>query len=590
MSSKQYSPSDYDHLRHSTAHLLAAAVLKLYPQAKLALGPAIETGFYYDIDFGDQKISDKDLKNIERKMHSLVKSWKSFTKHSVTTKQALQEFTHNPYKQELIHEFAAQDQELTIYQSGEFRDLCRGGHITCPQDTLLYFKLLSVAGAYWRGDEQNPMLTRIYGTAFFSLKDLQAHLHNLKEAHKRDHKVLGVKLDLFVINDDIGKGLPLLTPKGTVIRNQILSYERELLRHADFQEVWTPHIAKNDLYKRTGHWQHYQDVMYAPFGIDQETYVLKPMNCPHHYMIYESKPRSYKDLPFRLTEPGTCYRYEKSGELGGLTRVRALTIDDSHILMQASQIDSEFATCIGMVKTMFRAFGLTNFWVRLSLNDPNDNVKYITDSQTWEKAGHKLEQIVKDNQLKYQIYPGEASFYGPKIDFMVQDAIGRHWQMSTLQLDLFMAKKLGLVYTDSNGQDDHPIILHFGLTGSLERTIGILIEHFAGAFPVWLAPTQVIIIPISQDHTQYAHTLHQHLLHSNVRVETLGDGSMQNRIRLAEKQKVPYMLVVGDQEIETHSVSIRSRGQHHLGTLSFSDFSTKLQKQITAQSLTTDLK
>lgn len=570
-----------ENLRHSCAHLLAAAVMELWPQAKRTIGPAIENGFYYDFDFGDTKVSDNDFPAIEKKMHELAKNWKQFERHEVSRKEADREFADNTYKQELIAEFASEGQGLTVYQAGEFRDLCRGGHCPHPNSDLKHFKLLSVAGAYWRGSEKNKMLTRIYGTCFPTKKELDAYLLLQEEAKKRDHRVLGVKLDLFVIHEDIGKGLPMLTPKGTILRNQILAYEHQLEQEMGFSEVWTPNIAKNDIYKRTGHWQHYRDVMYAPFGIDNDTYVLKPMNCPHHYMIYSSKPRSYRDLPIRLSEPGTCYRYEKSGELGGLTRVRALTIDDAHIIMREDQIHEEFALCIEMVRKMFTAFSLSNFWVRLSLNDPSDAVKYIADADTWKKAGETLQTIVKDNNLRFVSGKGEASFYGPKIDFMVKDAIGREWQMSTLQLDLFMAKRLNLVYTDSDGKEKHPVILHRGLTGSIERTMGILIEHYAGAFPLWLSPAQVVVIPISEKHTREARRVFDELKKASIRAELdVRNEPMQAKVRDHTLQKMPYLAIIGDREIEDQTVSIRERGVKKLEALTLADFVARLITEI----------
>lgn len=570
-----------EHLRHSCAHLLAAAVMELWPRAKRTIGPAIESGFYYDFDFGDLKVSEDDFLKIEKKMHELVKSWKGFERKDVSKAEALQSYKDNPYKQELIEEFSGEGQKLTFYQSGNYSDLCRGGHCENPAVELNYFKLLSVAGAYWRGSEKNKMLTRIYGTCFPSQKELDAYLTQIEEAKKRDHRVLGPQLDLFVINEDIGKGLPLLTPKGTVVRNAILEYERKLERENGFTEVWTPAIAKNDIYKKTGHWDHYRDVMYAPFGIDNETYVLKPMNCPHHYMIYASRPRSYRDLPMRLSEPGTCYRYEKSGELGGLTRVRALTIDDSHILMREDQIHGEFDRCIGMVRKMFTAFQLKDFFVRLSLNDPSDAVKYIADAATWKKAGETLETIVKDNNLPYEVGKGEASFYGPKIDFMVRDAIGRLWQMSTLQLDLFMAKRLHLTYIDKEGKEAFPVILHRGLTGSIERTLGILIEHFAGAFPLWLAPVQIALIPIAERHVAAAQKIAKELESHGLRVEVDDRNEpMGAKIRFHTLQKVPFMGIIGDKEMEGNKISVRSRKGEDLGSHTLPSFLSLLTDQL----------
>lgn len=597
----QLSPKNLNlyKLRHTAEHVLHQAVKELFPQIHLAMGPATDDGFYFDFDPNPEdkeavKISELDFKTIEKRMRQIINKNLPLIQQKISIDDAKKLFSDNPYKLEWIDLIKKRGEKVSIYwtgkpnQPGSMVDLCSGPHATST-GAVKAFKLLSVAGAYWHGDEKNKMLTRIYGTAFASQKELDRYLTLLEEAKKRDHRKLGIMLDLYVINDDIGKGLPLLTPKGTVIRNQILSYEKQLELTADFQEVWTPHIAKNNLYKRTGHWDHYQDVMYAPFGIDDETYVLKPMNCPHHYMIYQSRPRSYRELPIRYTEPGTCYRYEKSGELGGLTRVRALTIDDSHIIMTEDQIDQEFSTCIDMVKHMFQAFGLSDYYVRLSLNDPDDNVKYIADSATWKKAGKKLEQIIKANNLRYHKGAGEASFYGPKIDFMVQDAIGREWQMSTLQLDLFMAKRLELTYIDHHGESQHPVILHRGLTGSIERTIGLLIEHFAGAFPIWLAPVQAIIIPISADQQNYARKIEHSLKQSNIRVETWTEASMQKRIRNAEKIKVPYMLIVGDREVADQTLSVRSRGEHDLGNFKPKEFIQKISKLISSKSLSLNL-
>jgi threonyl-tRNA synthetase len=571
-------------LRHTTEHVLHTAMQNLYPGLKKAMGPATDDGFYFDFDL-NQKISEADFPVIEKEMKRLIEADLPLTQQFVDNNEAKRIFAKNPYKLDWIENISTRNEKISIFRMGQADlDLCSGPHVKSTGE-IKAFKLLSVAGAYWHGDEKNKMLTRIYGTCFPTPKELDQYLEFLEEAKLRDHRVLGPQLDLFVISNDIGRGLPLLTPKGTVIRNEILQFERELEKKNGFLEVWTPHIAKNDLYKRTGHWQHYQEVMYAPFGIDDETYVLKPMNCPHHYMIYESRPRSYRDLPIRLTEPGTCYRYEKSGELGGLTRVRALTIDDSHILMRENQIHEEFDRCINMVKEMFNAFGLLDYYVRLSLNDPKDSVKYIADPQTWKKAGELLEQIIVDNQLKYQKGEGEASFYGPKIDFMVKDAIGREWQMSTLQLDLFMAKKLKLVYIDESGQKQNPVILHRGLTGSLERTIGILIEHYKGAFPLWLAPVQAAVIPIAERHMEAARKACTALADANIRT-SLDDRSesMQAKIRDATLQKIPYMGIIGDREAANGGLSIRTRKGKDLGVIAVSEFLSLLKNEIRAKS------
>lgn len=571
-------------MRHSCEHVLTQAMLKLYPGLKMAMGPATSDGFYFDFDY-QKKISKTDFSKIEKEMKKIIKKNLAFIRKELSVKEARKLFKGNQYKQEWLNEIEKKGEKVVVYwTANEFVDLCSGPHV---QSTAKIgpFKLLSVAGAYWRGDEKNKMLTRIYGTCFSGQKELEKYLWQLKEAKKRDHRILGKKLDLFVISESIGKGLPLLTPKGTIIKKQILDYEYQLEVKAGFKHVSCPHIARSEIYKKTGHWKHYRQVMYSPFGIEEEEYVVKPMNCPHHYMIYASRPRSYRDLPWRAAEVGTCYRYEKTGELSGLLRARALTIDDAHILMTEDQVESEFKLCINMVHQMFKVFNLKNYYVRLSLGDPSDAIKYITDEKTWKKAGDKLEKIVKDNKLKYQLAKGEASFYGPKIDYIVKDSLGREWQMSTLQLDLFMSKKLNLTYIDKDAKEKHPLILHRGLTGSIERTLAILIEHYAGAFPVWLAPVQVIIIPISNPYHQYAKKIKSALLRENIRVEVnQRSETMQKKIKEAEEQKIPHMLIIGEKEVKANKVSLRQRGKKDLGQISLTNFIDKIRKEIEEKS------
>ncbi len=584
---KQNNNQELLALRHSAEHILTQAMHELYGADKvvMAMGPATDEGFYFDFDSGeDFKLTEDMFEEIENKMKEIVSRALPITKSEVSQSEARELFAGNPYKMEWLDEIKDKGEGITVYRTGDqFVDLCAGPHLDNTKEVKV-FKLLSIAGAYWHGDENNKMLTRIYGTAFKTPKELKQYLWQQEEAKKRDHRKLGKELDLYVIHDDIGKGLPLLTPKGATIRNQIINYERELEQAAGFQEVWTPHIAKSELYKKTGHWEHYQDVMYAPFGIDDETYVLKPMNCPHHYMIYSSQIRSYKDLPFRLCEVGTCYRYEKTGELGGLTRVRALSIDDSHILMTEDQIDQEFKTCIKMVKDMYHAFGLTDYHVRLSLNDPSDNLKYIDDDGTWARAGEKLEDILKQSGLEYEIGKGEASFYGPKLDFMVKDALGREWQMSTLQLDLFMAKRLDLTYTDDQGKKQHPVILHRGLTGSLERTIGLLIEHYAGAFPLWLAPVQLQLVTISETEVEHAQSVLTSLKNEGLRVELDdSDKSLGKKLALIQKAKVPYIGIIGGKEATDNTITLKDRSGEQL-TLSESELLAKFKEELEAKS------
>ena len=576
-------------IRHSCEHVLHQVMVELFPGLLRAMGPATEDGFYHDFDY-NKKVTLADFPKIEKRMREIIKADLPIIRKEISLDKARKMFKDNPYKLDWIKQIEKNKQKAVIYWTGQPDnpgsdvDLCQGPHLKST-GKIGPFKLLSIAGAYWHGDEKNKMLARIYGTCFKTQKELDHYLWQVEEAKKRDHRVLGKKLDLFVINDDIGKGLPLLTPKGTVIRNAILKYEQQLETEAGFEQVSCPHIAKTKIYEKTGHWRHYKDMMYAPFGIEGEEYVLKPMNCPHHYMIFSSRPKSYKDLPWRAAEAGTCYRFEKSGELSGLLRVRSLTIDDAHILMTEEQIESEFKRCIIMVDKMFKAFQLKNYYVRLSLSDPSDAIKYIADQKTWKKAGDKLKKIVKDNKLKYELARGEASFYGPKLDYMVKDSLGRQWQMSTLQLDLFMGKKLGLVYTDKDGGKKNPVILHRGLTGSIERTLAILIEHFAGAFPVWLSPLQVKIIPISDKQQQYAKKVKSVLEAENIRVE-IDDRSekMQKKIKEAEEQKIPYMLIIGDKEVKAKKVSIRHRGEKNLGPMSLEQFLPKIKKEIEEKS------
>lgn len=588
-------------MRHTAEHLLHQAVKELYPQIHLAMGPATDEGFYFDFDNSPEgkeqiKIAESDFPKIEERMRQLKNLDLPLTRMEISVKEAKELFKDNPYKLEWIKGIEEKGEKVTIYWTGKpgeknsMVDLCKGPHVEST-GKVGSLKLLSIAGAYWHGDEKNKMLTRIYGTVFPTKQELDEYLKMLEEAKKRDHRKLGKELDLFVISEYIGKGLPLLTPKGNIIRKSILDYEYELEKQADFEQVFTPHIARSEMYKKTGHWDHYREVMYAPFGIEGEEYVLKPMNCPHHYMIYTSRPRSYKDLPMRLSEPGTCYRYEKTGELAGLLRVRALSIDDSHILMRESQIESEFKTCIEMVKKMFKAFGLNNFYVRLSLSDPSDAVKYIADESTWKKAGAMLEKIVKDNDLEYKIGKGEASFYGPKLDFIVKDSLGREWQMSTLQLDLFMGKRLGLVYTNEEGKEENPVILHRGLTGSIERTMAILIEHYAGAFPLWLAPVQVVILPISEKFLEPALKVKEELAKNNIRVELNDENkSLGGKIRNSTLQKIPFMIIIGEKEVmgyglgvrgeEKIQVTIRTREGKDLGMMEVTKFINQLKSQI----------
>lgn len=576
---------------------MAAAVQRLFPKAKFGIGPVIEDGFYYDFDLPENLTPD-DLPKIEKGMAKIIKAKEKFVREELDIDEAIKLFKKlgQDYKVELLqdlknkgttrmgeseeNELLERSDKVTIYRLGEFADLCRGPHLKNAGDIKVY-KLLSIAGAYWRGDEKNPMLQRIYATAWEKQKDLDEYLRLREEALKRDHRKLGKELEIFIFNENIGKGLPLLLPNGRVLRDEILKLEREIEDRVGFDRVWTPHIAKSELYKLTGHWEHYRESMFPPFGIEDETYVLRPMNCPHHYMIYKNKPHSYREFPLRITEEGTCYRFEKSGELGGLARVRCLTIDDAHIFILPSQIEEEYIRLIGMVKEMFEAFHLKDYYVRLSTHDPKNKEKYIADEKTWNKAEAALEKLLKQGKIKYVIGAGEAAFYGPKLDFIVHDVLGREWQMSTLQIDFFMAERLGLTYTDKNGKEQHPIIIHRGFTGSLERTIAMLIEHFAGAFPVWLSPVQVKIMSVGSAHIDYCHELGKELVKMGIRaqVDDLNE-TVGNKIRKAEKEKVPYMLVIGDKEMAGAELTVRIRGEKDQKKMKKDKFTERILKEI----------
>lgn len=558
---------------------MAAAIMELWPNAKLTLGPAIEEGFYYDIDFGDTKISEADFPKIEEKMHEIVKSWKSFDKNVLTKEEALKEFSGNEYKEELIEEHS-KDGELTVYQSGDFRDLCRGGHVEHPSEELKYFKLLSVAGAYWRGDEKNKMLTRIYGTIFPTQKELDDFVNLREESKKRDHRKLGKELDLFIISPSVGPGLPLFTPKGTIIRQELERYLIEIKQKWGLKFVWTPHIARSELYKQSKHWQKY-DAMMPPFKVEDDEYVLKPMNCPHHFQIYNSQPRSYKDLPLRLAENATDYRYEKSGELNGLLRVRALTQDDSHWFVPHEKIGEELQTALDLMVKIFNDFGLKNYQANISVRDKNNLDKYIGDPDIWDRAEKQLIDAAEKRGIEYKIDEGEAAFYGPKIDIKVEDAIGRHWQLTTIQLDFNQPDNFNLEYTDADGQKKKVAVLHIAILGSIERFMAILIEHFAGNFPTWLTPVQVKILPIAERHLDYARKVLEELKSAGIRVE-LDDRSetLGNKIRNAQAEKVSYMFIVGDKEIEKNAVSVRKRSGEDLGSKDLNDFVKAIKKEI----------
>ncbi len=575
-----------EHLRHSLAHLLAAAVLELYPDTKRAIGPAIENGFYYDLELS-KPISDEDLLKIEQKMREILKTWTTFSHREVSADEARKIFKDNPYKLELIDEFSEKGDKLTIYTSGNYDDLCRGGHVENVKDIdPKAFKLTHLAGAYWRGSEKNKMLTRIYGLAFATPKELEDHLAMLEEAKKRDHRKLGKELELFTIVDEIGPGLPLFYPKGAIMRKIVENLISELQEKAGYTPIWIPHVTKGDLYAISGHLDKY-DAMYPPMHLkDEADYYLKPMNCPHTMMLYKSIPHSYRELPLRYPITTTVYRYEKSGELSGLTRVRSITQDDCHIFMRPDQIEQEISIILDMISEVYSAFGFSNFWVRISTHDPAKPELYLGDPEIWKNSEEILSQLIEKRGWKHEVGVGEAAFYGPKLDFIFKDAIGRDWQLSTIQLDMNLPKRFGLEYTDSDGSKKQPVVVHRAILGSTERFLGILIEHFAGAFPVWLAPVQVAILPVSEKVSDYASEVLKKLSDLGIRTELHDQNeSIGKKIRNAEMQKIPYLLVVGEKEIAAEGVAVRQRGKGDLGVQKLSDFTAQLQNEIKTKQL-----
>lgn len=576
-----------DNLRHSCAHLLAHAVKQLYPGALNAIGPAIENGFYQDFDMGKWNISEEDFPKIEAKMREILPTWKKFSFKEVTLEEAKKLFKDNKYKIEMATEFAKQGKKLQTNDPGDFLDLCKMGHVKNPSKELRHFKLLSVAGAYWRGDEKNKMLTRIYGTIFPKKEELDKYIWQLEEAKKRDHRKLGVEFDLFAFSDLVGKGLPLFTPKGTIVRDLLNNFSQQLRLDIGFQKVWIPHIAKNDLYKISGHWDKFGDELFLVKSQEtKDEMVLKPMNCPHHQQLYASRPRSYKDLPIKYMETTTIYRDEKAGEMIGLSRVRSVTQDDSHSFCMPEQIESLYTELIKITKAFYDRLGM-KYKARISLRDPKQPEKYLGDEKLWDKAQEILLKISKSNNLDYYISEGEAAFYGPKIDFIVTDAIGREWQLATPQLDFVQPKRFGLVYTDSDGKEQTPVMIHFALMGSLERFLAVYIEHTAGVFPLWLSPVQVVILPISEKFLDYAQRIKKQLDESNIRNEIDFDNkSLGAKIRQSTLQKIPFMIIMGEKEVasykvhQVYQVTIRTREGKDLGMLEVNKFINQLKSQI----------
>ena len=572
---------------HSSAHLMAEAVESLFPGTKFGIGPAIETGFYYDVDMGDHSLTADDLARIEKKMTDLSGRDVPYRREVKPWADAVAYFTNkgDQYKLELLD--GLKGEEITFYHQGNFTDLCSGPHV--PSTGLIKaVKLLSVAGAYWRGNEKNKMLQRIYGITFPSHSELEEHLLRLEEAKKRDHRKIGQEMELFLLTPKVGGGLPIWLPKGTILRETLESFLKEEQRKRGYQPVITPHIGNLNLYKTSGHYPYYKESQFPPIQMEDEQYLLKPMNCPHHHQIYLARPRSYRELPLRLAEFGTVYRYEQSGELNGLTRVRSFTVDDSHMYVRQDQLKDELCDVIDLIQLVFSTLGFKDFKTRLSFRDPKNTEKYSGTDEQWEQGEREIKEAADAMKLDYFIGIGEAAFYGPKIDFMVLDALRRTWQLGTVQVDHVMPERFNLEYTGSDGAKHRPVIIHRAPFGSMERFIGVLIEHYAGEFPLWLAPVQCAVLPITDASLDYAKKVHEDLKAGGVRAE-LDDRNEKigYKIREWEVRKAPYMLVVGEKERGADTVAVRQHKKGDLGPMPRAEVILKLKNEIAGKGLTT---
>ncbi len=571
---------------HSSAHLMAAAVESLFPGTKFGIGPPIETGFYYDIDVGDHALTGEDLKKIEERMVELSAKDVPYVREERKWEEAVAYFREkkDPYKLELLTELKGQP--ITFYHSGDFTDLCYGPHLPST-GPIKAIKLLNVAGAYWRGNEKNKMLQRIYGVTFPTKQELDQHLYRLEEAKRRDHRKLGQDLELFFFTPKVGGGLPLWLPKGTIIREELESFLKAEQKKRGYLPVMTPHIGNINLYKTSGHYPYYKESQFSPLVVEEEEYLLKPMNCPHHFQIYASRPRSYRDLPIRLAEFGTCFRYEQSGELNGLIRVRSFTVDDAHMFVRQDQLKQELMGVIDLIQLVFNTLGFSDFRTRLSFRDPKNKDKYGGEDAMWIQAEKDIQEAADAMHLNYYMGIGEAAFYGPKIDFMVRDVLGRTWQLGTVQVDYVMPERFNLEYTGADGQKHRPVVIHRAPFGSMERFIGVMIEHFAAEFPLWLAPVQAVVLPITNQHVEYATQVFDQLKTAGIRVE-LDDRNEKigYKIRDWELKKVPYMLVVGEKEQANNTVSVRQHKKGDLGAVGREAFLSKTLDAIQRKSLT----
>lgn len=569
-------------MRHSAAHVLAQVVLELFPDGKIAIGPPIDTGFYYDFDL-PRPLTPDDLREIQKRMRKEIRRNHRFVWDEISADDARERFADQPFKLELIDQFSADDEQLGICTHAGFTDLCRGGHVESTRQ-IGPFRLTNVAGAYWRGDERRPQLQRVYGALFATREELDAHFARIEEAQRRDHRRLGRELDLFTFSEDVGAGIPLLLPDGAIVRQEMERLIRELQDERGYKEVWTGHLARGDLFRRSGHLENYADVMYPAMrdgqdgGGDDASYFLKPMNCPVHMTLYNTALHSYRELPLRYAEYATLYRYEKSGQLSGLTRVRSLTQDDCHIFVTPEQISAEVARVLELVQTLFRTYGMPNFRYELSL--PGESGKYVDEPEAWDRAVSALRDALDAAEIDYVEQVGEAAFYGPKADLFVSDVMGREWQLSTIQIDMIQPARLGCVYVAEDGERRTPVVIHRAIHGSFERFFGILIEHFAGAFPLWLAPVQARCIPIADRHIPWAEEVAASLRAGGLRAD-VDDGNerMQAKIRHGQQRKIPYLLVIGDREVEAKAAAVRVRNGDDLGALSLEAISDLLNDQ-----------
>jgi threonyl-tRNA synthetase len=578
-------PEALEVYRHSSAHLLAAAVLELFPETKLGHGPATENGFFYDF-YRPTAFTPEDLEKIEKKMQELVQQNLPYAREFLPRQEGLEKFKGEGdfMKCHFIEQFTKPDEKISIYKTGKFQDFCRGPHLPST-GKIKAFKLFNIAGAYWLGDEKNPQLQRIYGTSFFSKKDLDAYLNSIEEAKKRDHRVLGKQLDLFSIQELAGPGLIFWHPKGGIIRKEMEDWMREQYVKRGYSLVYTPHVMRKQLWQTSGHEGYYAQNMFDAMELDDAEYRLKPMNCPGHILIYKDSLRSYRDLPVRLGELGTVYRYERSGVMHGLLRVRGFTQDDAHIFCTPEQIEKEIADCVEFARDVLKDFGFDKFQTELSTWDPKDRKNFVGSEEQWTHATHSLEKVLKELNIEYKVIPGEAAFYGPKIDIKLVDAIGRLWQLSTVQFDFNLPQRFDLEYVAEDGTRKQPVMVHRALYGSIERFFGVLIEHYAGAFPVWLSPVQVAMIPIAERHVEYAEKVASQLRAAGVRVEVDARNEKMNaKIREHAMQKVPFLLVVGDKEAESNKVNVRTRGKEKTEDLQTPEFVEKIKALIAEKS------